>query len=742
MDMATYEQFYSTILPGNYALTKSMELTKVQSSGTLWYTKKFLVLYYYVFLSNDIMTHEYVNRVTEYFDRYINSLPEEVQDEARNFFYPDNPAINFHSEDFRTFASFASVNDFENQAARTEYYQKAKKMYFTILMGSGGQTGVKKALKEAVSRPGFVYSELNIRNAIMNGVVSVCKEQIVDGARLTDNSVKYIISQQSIDEITRVSTHETLTGRRIRDIISAHNNHRYAFNSIENDMVGFIRNERQIMYYYGYFHSKTAGVNDFEFSSLTPIGELALKANYYEFLAIWEHQKIKMISQPAKADINDIVACENAAENFGISFSPYTDVIGHILRQGALPLDQYKYVVSRRKHNISEEEWIQIESEVISHIDDIKALLVGCGRKGDIDNADGRKELLKYVLGLRSDLPTDNGTNLYGVITQRGNYTCSDRNWLERIFCIYMKLQKYKVEKYSELFVSCEEDLKVRYIAGLNGNNVEVDPHVKINWDLYNIRPDEFILIATMASIAAKTLGVELIGAGVRETTENVLTEFNLKFSSLLRLLGYRSDSAKRQVIRKVLSALNSDDYSAFMDNQTDENNQVLAAYRNADVADLRTRIEEISTRANTDMEEGRIRNTNLISLLKSYYMAMYLENSTLRCECCGEETFITEAGEPYVEFHHLIPFNIANGPDHFLNLFALCPNCHRKIHFLRLTDKQQTYADLSANNYMQISFVDRLRNLKDAMILRSYHLEYLLAENAITLEEYESIAA
>ena len=84
--MATYTQFYSSVLPGNYALTKSMELTKVQSSGTLWYTKKFLVLYYYVFLSNEIMTQEYVNRVTESFDGYINSLPSDVQDDARGFF--------------------------------------------------------------------------------------------------------------------------------------------------------------------------------------------------------------------------------------------------------------------------------------------------------------------------------------------------------------------------------------------------------------------------------------------------------------------------------------------------------------------------------------------------------------------------------------------------------------------------------------------------------------------------------
>ena len=740
--MATYEQFYSSILPGNYALTKSMELTKVQSSGTLWYTKKFLVLYYYVFLSNDIMTHEYVDRVTEYFDGYINSLPVEVQDEARSFFYPDNPAINFHSTGFRTFASFASVNDFENHTERTEYYQKAKKMYFSILMGSGGQTGVKKALKEAVSCPEFVYSELNIRNAIMNGVVSVCKEQIINGARLTDNSVKYIISQQSINKIIETSKNETLTEQRIRGIINSHDNHKYAFYSIENDMVAFIRNERQIMYYYGYFHSKTAGATDFEFSSLTPVGELALKANYYEFLAIWEHQKIKMISQPATADINDIVAGENSAENFGISYSPYTDVVGHILRRGSLSLDEYKYVVSRRKHDFSEEEWIQIENEVIDHIEDIKTLLINSNRTRDIKEEDGRKELLKYALGLRSDLPIDKGTNSYGVITVNRNYTCSNRNRLERIFRIYSKLQKYKVQRYGELFKACEKDLKHRYIEGLNGSNIGIDPHVKINWDLYNIRPDEFILIGAMASIAAKSFEVELIGADVRISTENILNEFNLKFSSLLRYLGYRSDSAKRQIIRKVLNALNSDDYSVFMENETAEHKQVLATYRNSDAEDLRMRIEGISNRANTEMEEGRIRNTNLISLLKAYYMAVYLENSTLRCECCGEETFITDAGEPYVEFHHLIPFNIANGPDHFLNLFALCPNCHRKIHFLRLSDKRHTYADLSANNYMQINFVDRLRNLKDAMILRSYHLEYLLAENAITLEEYESIAA
>lgn len=740
--MVTYEQFQSTILTGNYALTKSMELTKVQSSGTLWYIKKFLILYFYVFLSNDIMTHEYVDKVVECFEVYINSLPETIQDDARQFFYPDNPSINFHSENFRTFASFASINNFENHAERTEYYQKAKKMYFAILMGSGGQTGVKKNLKESVLQSEFVYSKNNINNAIMDGVVSTCKEQIVNGASLTDNSVKYIISSQSINEMINVSTREVLTEQSITSIIAAYNNHGYAFNSIENDMVAFIRNERQILYYYGYFHSKTAGATDFEFSSLTPVGELALKANYYEFLAIWEHQKIKMISQPATADINKIVSCINSVEKFGISYSPYIDIIGHILRQGTLTLEQYKYIVSRRKHDISEDEWIQIENEAIGHIEDIKQILIDAGRVRDISDEDGRKELLKYILGLRADLPIDRGTNIYGVVEMRRSCISTDRNALQHIYDIYSKLQNYKVLKYGELFLACEKDLKCRYISGLNGDNIEINPHVKISWDLYNIRPDKFILLTSIFSIIAKSLDIALIGSDVTIIMENMLNQLNFKFPILLRSLGYSSDNAKKQIIRKVLNALNNDDYSSFMFDEVGEHDQSIADYRNASAEDLYARIEEISFNTSINMGENRVRNTNLISLLKSYYMAVYLEDSMLRCECCGDETFITDAGEPYIEFHHLIPFNIANGPDHFLNLFALCPSCHKKIHFLRLLDKQKIYADLNANNYMAISFVDRLRNLKDGMILRSYHLEYLLAENAITIEEYESIAA
>ena len=176
--------------------------------------------------------------------------------------------------------------------------------------------------------------------------------------------------------------------------------------------------------------------------------------------------------------------------------------------------------------------------------------------------------------------------------------------------------------------------------------------------------------------------------------------------------------------------------------NSSNKNEQIIANYKTQNAADLFTKIEKISASATVVSAENRERNATLVSMLKSYYLKCYSENNMLKCECCGEETFITAAGEPYVEFHHLIPFNIAYGPDHYLNLFALCPNCHRKIHFLHIDDKCGPYEDLSNNNYMHLCFTERLKTLRGQNLLKSYHLEFLLADNAITLDEYNDIAA
>lgn len=741
--MSIYDKFLQSLLPGNYALTKSMELTKVQDAGTLWYTKKFLTLYYYVFLSNDIMTTAYQQAVIAVFDNYIQSLPEEIQESARKYFYPENDAINFKSDNFNLFSNFASYNMFANQEERRSYYQSAKKYYFSLLMGSGGQTGIKKMLKEAVQRPGFVYSHANIDEIILQSAIDVCMREANAEREISDNSVKYILSEKAMERACQMAALHPVDEADIRQLNRDYPCNRPNYRGIENDMIAFIRNERQILYYYGYFHSKSTGATDFEFSSLTPIGELALKANANEFLIIWEHQKIKMLSQPATADINQVTAVSNPAENFGISYTPYTDILGHLLRKGSLSLEEYQYVVSRKKHTFNEAAWQQGEAFLFERLGDIKTLIHSFGRQGDKTKEDGEKELKKYLLGVRSDLSVDNHTMALGALKYgRRTVSVTNRETLSTLFGVYSRLDHYKIQKYESVFLNSEDDLRRRYVAAAAGMPCTIDGRVKIFWDLYNIHPDNFIMLSIATTFAAISLGINDVENMSKTDIDEVSNLLFERFKDLLRTLGMRTLAAIKREVQKAVLSLKNSDYTSYLNADEDHSEQILARYRTENAADLFARIKQISASATVIPAENRERNGTLVSLLKSYYMRCYTENSMLKCECCGEETFITNAGEPYVEFHHLIPFNIAYGPDHYLNLFALCPNCHRKIHFLRTEDKRDKYNELSSNNYLHLCFTERLRELREQNLLRSYHLEFLLADNAITLDEYNTVAA
>lgn len=72
------------------------------------------------------------------------------------------------------------------------------------------------------------------------------------------------------------------------------------------------------------------------------------------------------------------------------------------------------------------------------------------------------------------------------------------------------------------------------------------------------------------------------------------------------------------------------------------------------------------------------------------------LKNNEGRCELGGCESFPTPKGEPYLEVHHVIPLS-EDGPDEISNAVALCPACHRELHFGKNKDKlkQQLYAHI-----------------------------------------------
>lgn len=58
------------------------------------------------------------------------------------------------------------------------------------------------------------------------------------------------------------------------------------------------------------------------------------------------------------------------------------------------------------------------------------------------------------------------------------------------------------------------------------------------------------------------------------------------------------------------------------------------------------------------------------------------LSQATGRCECCREEApFVREDGRPYLEIHHVRRL-ADGGEDTAENTVAVCPNCHRELHF------------------------------------------------------------
>ncbi|WP_303189315.1 HNH endonuclease signature motif containing protein [Fusobacterium ulcerans] len=664
-----YTEFKKFLLPGNYALTKSMEINKVSDSGTLWYTKKFLVWYYFIFLSDEIKTRGYINKIKTIFEKYVNSISEEeVRVEAKNFFFPECNLINCSSYGFRSFEDFKGNKEFDNSSEKIKFEESAKKYYLAFLLGSGGQSGIKKYIKEKIYNPTFNMTQL---------------EEII-------------------------LAYPDFNPNRLNQII--------------NDYHGFLRNERQILFYYGYFHSKTSGAKDKEFSSLTPVGELGLYANFDEFLCIWEHQKIKMISQPLTVEINNIADeyKNKADEYFGISYSPYLDILRYFKEFDELTLELYKFIISRNKYILSIKNWSE-NSEIIENLDKITDIVTRFARQRDIDNEDSNKELSKYLLGIIK-LPKDKESNNKSFFIKEGNRTKiieEKKEEFQKVLLEYEKLEKYKEKKYFEIFKNSEKELKEKY----KNESYEIGYRERAEWELYLIKIEKIIL-----------LGIILL----RESNLDVLLD---KYQNILKKLGIKSKRKLEKEIENYRATISGEIEIFDEDEEYNEdynfNNLILREGSN----DLIEKIKEISKESGI-LELERKRNINLISLMKNYYLQNYkTENNMLKCECCGKVTFITSKNEPYLEFHHLIPFGNGNdGPDHYLNIFALCPECHRKMHYLKLDKKNEIYNLLSINNYLNRNIINRLKELKEKKVLKSYQMEYLISENAITKEQYNEI--
>lgn len=677
MDISNFINF---MVPANYFLTKSMELSKISSSGTLWYTKKFVVYYNSIFLADNITLRDDAVRIQAVFDDYISSLPEIAQADATNFFYSSHETADLRSDKFRLFNDFAGTKEFQNATERNDYYEMAKKYYFAFLMESGGQAGVKAHIKERLYQPNFCFS--NIENII-------------------------------------------------RDF---YGNNPFNLVGIKNDYMAFLRNERQILFYYGFFHSKSSGSNDKEFSSLTPVGELALKSNFYELLALWEHQKIKMISQPVTVDIQNINSQPYCADNFTLNLNPYFTILQWLNTKGSFANDEYQYIISRLKTPLSDNSEIDNLTE---NIELIKEKVHSFKRKADVASEDFQKELKKYFLGIRSDFELDKKTNPLSICKfTNSKIEVQDNYKLNELTDLYSQLADYKTAKYADLFEKCQTEIQRQYQCGLENVAYKINGKTKIEWDIYNIHIDLPILLATMVLVVQNTENK----AFKIDTIANSVDLLRSKMPNALKHIGLSGKQSLAKELRTLQNAVQTSNFEKYLTKEQTDYELVVSKYHSESSQDLKSKIEIESSKPTIIIDGIKKRNATLIQLIRAYNNKTFAQSGVLNCECCGNTSFITFNDETYLEYHHLIPFSNYDGPDHFLNIYALCPTCHRKLHFIKLSEKRSLYRQLSQNNYIQKTIVQRLTYLLNNKRLRSYQLEFLMADNAITEEEYNQI--
>ena len=316
------DEFIKGLTPSNYFLTKSMEISKVSTSGTLWYTKKYLVLYDAIFLTRKIRTREGVNEIRKNFENYIATLPDSQKEEATAFFFPEHADLRNNFKSYYQFAGVVNLDEGERN-----FYANVDKYYFVYLMNVGGQSGVKAYIRERLYQDDFVFSNL--------------KKMIAEYAAKHPD--------EDIDE-----------------------------NQIFNDYHAALRNERQILFYYGFFHSRNTGAGgDNEFASLTPVGELAVWANAKEFALIWEEQKIKLISQPVTVEFPSINNCPYCdVDKFKLNYSPYLSILRYLLTNGGLPARFYDRVLSRT-NNSNIDNVIENSAEYEKSIKVIESVIYG-----------------------------------------------------------------------------------------------------------------------------------------------------------------------------------------------------------------------------------------------------------------------------------------------------------------------------------------------------------------------------
>lgn len=79
------------------------------------------------------------------------------------------------------------------------------------------------------------------------------------------------------------------------------------------------------------------------------------------------------------------------------------------------------------------------------------------------------------------------------------------------------------------------------------------------------------------------------------------------------------------------------------------------------------------------------------------------LRRANGKCDLCDKEApFVSNKNEPYLESHHVVPLS-KNGKDSIVNTVALCPNCHKEMHYGKDNKKNLQKLKTKLDEYIKI---------------------------------------
>jgi 5-methylcytosine-specific restriction protein A len=111
------------------------------------------------------------------------------------------------------------------------------------------------------------------------------------------------------------------------------------------------------------------------------------------------------------------------------------------------------------------------------------------------------------------------------------------------------------------------------------------------------------------------------------------------------------------------------------------------AIFPTADRGVLEQRVTRLKSRGSVPRPDGNRlpaaqESASVMRYVRSPAVVAYVvQRAAGLCELCGRSPFITDSGAVFLEVHHLVQLS-AGGPDTPCNTAALCPNCHRELHY------------------------------------------------------------